>query len=38
MYSLYRDKLEVVNHASKTSCYTMKEAADILQTFPERQR
>ncbi|PHZ13300.1 uncharacterized protein RHIMIDRAFT_291064 [Rhizopus microsporus ATCC 52813] len=37
MYSLRRDKLEVINHAAKTSCYMMKEAAVIPQTFPERQ-
>ena len=29
MYSLQRDKLEVINHASKTSYYMMKEAAVI---------
>ncbi|CEG72415.1 hypothetical protein RMATCC62417_07977 [Rhizopus microsporus] len=38
MYSLQRDKLEVINHASKTSCYMMKEAAVIPQTLPECQR
>ncbi|CEG68493.1 hypothetical protein RMATCC62417_04743 [Rhizopus microsporus] len=38
MYSLQRDKLEVINHAAKTSYYMMKEAAVIPQTLPERQR
>ena len=38
MYGLQRDKLEVINHAAKTSCYMMKEAVVIPQTLPERQR
>ncbi|CEI88591.1 hypothetical protein RMCBS344292_02974 [Rhizopus microsporus] len=38
MYSLQRDKLEVINYAAKTSYYMMKEAADIPQTLPEHQR
>ncbi|RCH92218.1 hypothetical protein CU097_011627 [Rhizopus azygosporus] len=36
--SLQRDKIKVINHASKTSYYMMKEAADIPQILPERQR
>ncbi|CAO3698179.1 unnamed protein product [Rhizopus microsporus] len=38
MYGLQRDKLKVINHASKKSCYMMKEATVIPQTLPERQR
>ncbi|CEG76618.1 hypothetical protein RMATCC62417_11490 [Rhizopus microsporus] len=38
MYSLQRDKLEVINHAAKTSYYMMKEAAVIPKTLLERQR